>query len=513
MLIQLFQSCRPLPKVQNMRPTAWLAQPRHRIGACLLLAFAFQSIGKANQPDPSYAVLIANQTLSDPDWQAVAETLQRKHSAKIIPFNESPDETLPELQEHHPTFVCWVAKSSEAGRQEVSEMHALCRQIDADPYYDCIWGILTGYDASDARRIANRRDPLIVRRVGSGTEVELELCQQGEWFCELVQGKHVVKNLDGKIEQRDGPADTTSALAALLTNYNADLFVTSGHATERNWQIGFRYRNGYFVSKAGQLYGRDTKGSEFPIQSDHTRVYLPIGNCLMGHIDGPDAMALAWMHSGGVHQMIGYTVPTWYGYAGWGMLDYFVEQPGRYTFAESFYVNQQALIHRLHTYFPEVAERASTPGRMDRQNITCGEAAQLAGLTNMDGAGLLFDRDVVAFYGDPGWESRMADGPQHWKQTLEQKGNRFTFRIDPLMGRESFVTVNKNGAQRGGRPFVQRLGQRIQNIRILEGKEHAPLVADDFILVPRPDLPNQEPIEIVFSADRIPAEQSQEGRQ
>jgi hypothetical protein len=32
---------------------------------------------------------------------------------------------------------------------------------------------------------------------------------------------------------------------------------------------------------------------------------------------------------------IGYTVPTWYGYAGWGCLDFFVEQPGRFTLAEA----------------------------------------------------------------------------------------------------------------------------------------------------------------------------------
>ena len=85
----------------------------------------------------------------------------------------------------------------------------------------------------------------------------------------------------------------------------------------------------------------------------------------MGHIDGPDAMALAFMNSAGVDQMIGYTVPTWYGYGGWGMLDYFVEQPGRFTLAEAFYANQQALIHRLETYFPGAATTGdeSPPGR------------------------------------------------------------------------------------------------------------------------------------------------------
>jgi len=46
-------------------------------------------------------------------------------------------------------------------------------------------------------------------------------------------------------------------------------------------------------------------------------------------------------------QMFGYVVPAWYGYAGWGCLDYYLEQPGRYTFSEAFFANPYALVHRL----------------------------------------------------------------------------------------------------------------------------------------------------------------------
>ena len=72
------------------------------------------------------------------------------------------------------------------------------------------------------------------------------------------------------------------------------------------------------------MSGVTTTGEQFEIRSNNPKVYLPIGNCLMGHIDGPNAMALAWMNNVGVRQMIGYTVLTWYGYGGWGVLDYFV---------------------------------------------------------------------------------------------------------------------------------------------------------------------------------------------
>jgi hypothetical protein len=75
--------------------------------------------------------------------------------------------------------------------------------------------------------------------------------------------------------------------------------------------------------------------------------------------------ALAFLNSAGVYQMVGYTVPTWYGYGGWGMLDYFLEQPGRFTLSEAFFANQQAFIHRLVTSFPEAAA-TTTAGRLPR---------------------------------------------------------------------------------------------------------------------------------------------------
>lgn len=280
---------------------------------------------------------------------------------------------------------------------------------------------------------------------------------EGCWYCELEQHRMVKKEAGGEAKQEKGPADTTRALADLLSKYHADLFVTSGHATERNWQIGFRYENGYFVSKAGQLFGKDTSGKQFPIASDNPKVYLPIGNCLMGHIDGPDAMALAFMNSAGVRQMAGYTVLTWFGYGGWGCLDYFVEQPGRYTFSEAFFANHQALLHRLEVN-PKDPERR----------------------------GLLYDRDVVAFYGDPAWEARMAPGPLAYEQKLEEKEGTYTFTIVPKAGEKSFEPVNKNGAQRGWRPIFAFLPARIGEAEIVSGGDLSPVITDNFILVPNP---------------------------
>jgi len=287
----------------------------------------------------------------------------------------------------------------------------------------------------------------------------------------------------GKPEEQKGPDDTTQALVDALVKYRAQLLVTSGHATERDWQIGYTYRNGQFRCEAGRLFGLDTQGRRLTIEAPEPKVYLPVGNCLMGHIDGPDAMALAFLHSVGVYQMMGYTVPTWYGYAGWGVLDYFVEQPGRFTLAEAFFANQQALVHRLAVYFPELVQ-ASAAGRGQRVDLSA--AAREAGLSAQDGAGLVYDRDAVAFYGDPAWQARMAPGPLAWEQSLVEKEGVYTLEIQPKRGRQTFEPIDTNGSQRGFRPIVQWLPHRVKNVEILEGADLKPVVTDDFVLVPNP---------------------------
>ena len=477
-----------------MRAPCWA------IAGVLFVGFAAARPAAA---DDGYCVVVSQATQDDRQWKPVVDALVAKHRAAVLTFERSVDESLSGLRRQRPRYVCFVAKPTEATREFVAGVNRLTRRIDDDPYVDAIWGILTGYDAACALRIARHKEPLVIHRVAAGTEVELTMCDEGVWYCELQQGRMVRKQPGKKPEEAKAPPDTTQALVDALGVYRAELFVTSGHATERDWQIGYRYRNGQFRSAAGGLFGVDTRGRRLPIRSDNPKVYLPVGNCLMGHIDGPDAMALAFLNSAGVYQMIGYTVPTWYGYGGWGLLDYFFEQPGRFTLAEAFFANQQALLHRLETYFPGIAAEAD-PNKLAGDRALSPQA-RAAGLTPSDARGLLYDRDHLAFYGDPAWSARMAPGPLSWEQSLDEKQGEYRFEIRPLRAERSFAPVNTNGSQRGGRPIVQLLPHRIraQSVRISEGADLDPLVTDNFILVPLPrKWEAQRPYRVVFRAER-----------
>ncbi len=447
----------------------------------ILKSFFRRNVGKASG---SYAVVVSRATHGQAAWKKVVDALVAKRGAQVIVYDKAAGESVEALRKQFPTYACFVATPQETTRQFVADVHRLTRTLDDDPYTDVIWGILTGYDAANALRIAKHTEPLTVQRVASGTEVALEMCAEGVWYCELKKNRMVRKKPGGEAAEEKGPDDTTRALVDTLNEYKAQLFITSGHATERGWQIGYRYRNGSFRCKEGTLYGYDTKRQRHDVDSPSPKVYAPVGNCLMGHVDSTEAMALAWMNSAGVMQMIGYTVPTGYGYGGWGQLDYFVEQPGRFTFAEAFYANHQALLHRLEAASKGGAGKAPGPLRSSRS--------------------LLGDRDVVAFYGDPAWEARMAPGDVAWEEAFMVHDGRFTFMITPKRGDKTFQPINTNGSQRGGRPIFAMLPHRVKDVRIVAGADLKPLVTDNFLLIPNPkQCDPKRAYKVVFEATKV----------
>lgn len=477
-----------------------------------------------NKATPVYCVVVSAQTDADPAWHAVVAALSAKQAdphqvgesraVQTVTFEKNVSESLESLRVISPDWCCFVATPEEANGKFVAQVHTLTRHFDADPYTDCYWGILTGYDAEAAMRIAKCAKPLVVHRAAAGTSFAIQRCEEGIWYSESAKNEMARKQPGQEpVITHDAPDDTTAALVDAFNTYQTQLFITSGHATQRDWQIGYAYPNGQFRCENGRLYGLDLAKKKWPIESPNPKIYLPVGNCLMGNIDSRDAMALAFMNSGGVNQMIGYTVPTWYGYGGWGVLDYFLEQPGRFSLSEAFYANQQALIYRLEKYFPDVSrqirEHGDTTEPLQLQIAQTPEL-QAAGLTPQDCVGLLYDMDTVAFYGDPAWDARMATPtePIGWEQTLTEQNGEFTLTIHAQNGEKSFAPVNTNGSQRGGRPIFVALPHRIDpsTVRILDGKSLEPVITENFILMPQPT-PNAQTTEYSLrftAANRIP---------
>ncbi|MBI5369133.1 MAG: hypothetical protein HZA54_19005 [Planctomycetes bacterium] len=422
----------------------------------------------------AYAVVVSRATMLDDQWTRVVAALRAKHHATVLVHAGAVTETRTELARLLPRHVCFVARPEEAGRALVISVHRLMRALDDDPYTDALWGILTGYEAADAVRIAERSAPLAVRRAAAGCGIDLTAFREGVWYSEGAKNEMFERTPGGAVEKRICPDDTTSTLVAELNEHAPDAFFTSGHATFRDWQIGYSYRNGQFRCEHGTLYGLDLGGKRYDVRSQNPKVYSAAGNCLMGLVADRESMALAWMRTGGVQQMIGYVVSTWFGYGGHGVNSYFVGSQGRHSFSEAFYFNQQALLARLEREYPRAArvdldewDLERDPGLLERQ-------ARRNLLSDREALGLLWDRDTVAFYGDPAWEARVEKAREPaYEQSLTESPDGFAFEVRALAD--------------GGwdRPPAVLLPYRVGGVKVTAGAEMEPIITDNFVLLPR----------------------------
>ena len=444
-----------------------------------------------------YAVVVSKTTQADPAWNKVVDALVAKHSATVIAYDSDVASSLAALREHMPRYACFVARPEEAGRGFVVKIHRLTRRLNDDPYTDLLWGIITGYDPKDALRIASVQQPLLIHKGAAGTGLNLDAFDEGIWFNEGVSGEYWRKSAGGHAEKFSGPADNITAIADMLNVYQPEFFLTSGHASEHDWQPGYAFKDGDLRSHDGKLIGRDLKGALHPIDSPSPKVYLGAGNCLIGHIKDKQSMALAWLGSGGANQVVGYTVVTWFGAMGWGTRDYFFDLSGRYTLAESFYFSNQLITNQLQTRFPDKAgvefdawDVETHPELLDQY------AKKLSGdkpEKNMhDLLGLLWDHDTVAFYGDPAWVARLASHAPPLSTTLIEKDGVWHF------------VIHANETCTPSKPLAMFFSKRLKNIEILSGKEFEPLITTGFIMLLKPgSFKAGQEYEVVFKAKEL----------
>jgi zinc protease len=436
------------------------------IGALLLGLAGRASVGQG-PAIPEYAVVVSPATAAH--WPRAVAALQEKHAAAIVSWDRSIDRALPALQAQRPRFACFVARPEECTREFVIAVHRLTRRLDDDPYGDCIWGILTGRDEGDLLRIVGRDAPLLVRRGAGGTFVPLEHFHSGVFWHECEAGACTVKAPRGAVEKRACPPDTTRAIVDEL-NGACEWFVTSGHATPDDWQIGFNFANGQLRCRDGQLFGVDLAGRRHDVRATGPRIYSAAGNCLMGRIVDRHSMALGWIHSAGVDQLLGYVVSTWFGDGGWGVNETFYL--GLHGFAEAFFLNNQALVHELETRHPRSARIDFDRWDIEQNGELLHELAAQHGLRDRREVGLLWDRDTVAFYGDPAWVAKLdRQSPPLLAMELAETDGAWTFAVTALQDGE----------------WTRHLGtvlpRRLRGPKRLDGDG---LVTDDFVLLPPP---------------------------
>ncbi len=423
-----------------------------------------------------YAIVVKEQTLADPEWAQVVDTLKAKHQGRVFVYESETqiDVVLDSLKEMFPKYICFVLKPLDAKYWVVESINRLTRKLDDDPYGDAIWGIVTGYTPQDALRIVSISG-FRVRNVLSGTGAGwLEYVQQGITTNECEHNKMQVKYPDGTIvDTLKCPTDRTQFLAEKLNSNQYDIFITSGHANVDRWQLHYPDADseGFFRSKEGQLYGDPFEGEGININSTNPKIYFGLGNCYIGKIRSMDAMVLAWIHTGGAYMYTGY---VWEegpdSYQLGGTAAYFFIQ-NQCTWPEAFFLSNQAIVFDLENQTP-----GSTP----------------------------WDRDRAALYGDPALDVKIEpvrDPLYESEITVTPGAERDTVKVKITMSEEG--TPGFNGKWGNRHPIVM-LPFRVENQQIEYTDAYQAVVTDNFILFyvwkqGDPPLQKGEEREVVFT--------------
>lgn len=410
-----------------------------------------------------YAICVSKETSQE--WKEVIEILLAKYKEdqpKVFIYDIEIPELLPKFRKFKPKYSCFIAKPIEITRKYYESLHHFVRDIDENSLYSStIFGVLTSPNLETAIKIASLSKPLEISRVLSGTKLNLSPFNVGYIYSEIKKGLNYKKN-GSKIEEfLDGPDDPVPVFVDHLNSNEIDLMITSGHASEHDWNPGFSYPAGRFIHEkdTNNLIGVSLQKETIKICSDNPKVYIGAGNCLIGNMKHPNCMALSWMNSAFCGQFIGYTVPSWFGFAGWGILKYFIEMPGLFTLAEAYFANLQIL-----NYYKKLHENNEKFYK-----------------------GLSFDQDVLIFYGDPKWSAKIAgeDIEQHWpyKMTLESiKPNFWVFSVLCLKDCLWECPIADDKDTIPGRPPFWIFKERMRNkLKVIEGEL---IITDLFVMMP-----------------------------
>lgn len=407
--------------------------------------------------DKLYVIVVSHSTMRDSGWLKVLEALKNKYDATVVVYRSNVWEAKAELSSIAPDYVCFLAKPIEATPELVKEVNRLMRRLDEDPYGDAVYAILTGYTYEDALRIVGENG-FTVKRVLSGSSAGwLEYVREGLASSEFDYGRIWIKHLNGTVREVKGPKDRTGFLINLLNTGRFNMFITSGHAQHDRWQLHYPDPGleGFFRSRGGIVYGEAYNGSVYRLNSPNLKIYFGLGNCYIGSIKDLDSMPLAWIHSGGAVFYTGYIIPEGpNSYQLGGIPAYFMVQD-RYTWAEAFYANNQALIFDM-----------------------------IHGTPGPNRGYLKEDVDGAALYGEPALDVRV----EPVVEPLYSKGIEIKSLRDGLYEVKVWIRMNRDGTpgwngKWGNRHPVILLPERFENITVIETNAYKAVVADNFALL------------------------------
>lgn len=462
----------------------------------------------------NYAIILSPAVVQDPAWLEVAQALNKKHpQAKALGVPELSEVALTAaLRMTGARYAALIAKPEEIGRELVNDLNRAARRVDDDPWGDCICGIITGATAADALQLAGDNEPLVIKRLLATTNVGWHRFEHSCCITDWTDAPVLEQRGYTEPEQRPCKEQALAEFRKQFETERPQMLVTSSHATPFNLEMPFGYGlifptgNQFHLLPAAELpefadkvlnpamgmnnlapLKKMAETHESIANDGERRIWLAAGNCLFGNAaHTADSMAVTALSGYGCRAVAGYTVPSWYGAAGWGTLGLFCGNTDGTTLAEASFLNNQFILHdtmKLNPQLLAVRFNGDTfaPGPMIqalmKNHITFPEEKV------QDVLGLIHDRDVFAFYGDPAYSASVDSSHQHapYSITWDKEARTCT------------LTANADTKDRAAIWFPDWLTR--DSVRRCDGDdavlEHAELT-NDFLLLPVLDMKKGE---------------------
>jgi hypothetical protein len=378
---------------------------------CLFCIFAAPVTAQwtAERGSFRYAVVIRDDTYLEADWAEVVDSLVAKYSAEVFNYSGSIYSIQYPLSLYAPDYIAFVSEWDNATATFVDTVWKFGRELDDDPYGDAIWGIITGYYASDALRIATGPEGFdVITVLGGTTSCDLTHYPQGISTSEANYGLYYTKALNDPlaVQHTDGPRDRTEWLVECLNADSINIFITSGHGAHFQWQMHYPTPGdeGYFKSYGSlgcQAIGRTHGGDTLHINSINPKIFFGLGNCKIGKIYNDNSMALGWLHTAGAYFYTGYVINEGTLSQQHGGTKAYFERQAHYTWPQAYFLANQALYYDMHNATPGAGGAPDLNG-----SALYGDPAMEARVPIDVGVydTLLYSEDVVVDCTDTPWE-------------------------------------------------------------------------------------------------------------
>ncbi len=403
-----------------------------------------------------YAILTSKATHEAKGWDKVIDALKARHPEAQLEVLDSMDEEscTAALRKVGARYAAVVLRPEECGLAIVNTMHRAARKVDDDVWGDCIWGIVTGATPEAAVQVVSG-DPLVIKRLLGTTNVGAgafeHSCCITDWTNAPVMEQSGYTEPQ-KQEITDARTGREHIFDEQLSTQKPQLIVTSSHATQFNLEMPFGkglifpahgkfhritqfqmgdFRNCLWSAMRGHPEVLDQLADKLQAPAiapdGEPRVWLAAGNCLFGNAqNSPRSMVVTAMSAYNCKQVVGYTVPSWYGKGGWGTLSMFCENMQDGSLAEAWYLNNQFILNETQKLHPELLKQqfndAEIGARFIRPMSMAMQRMQIPQAKAEDALGLVHDRDVVALYGDPAWRACIDGSHSPRPYSIEWKG-------------------------------------------------------------------------------------------